>query len=410
MKKVVITGMGVVTPVGSTLEKFWNALLNGQSGLNLATKVDRDKYPVKVVGEVKDYNPENFMSKKEVRRMDLFVQYAVGAAAMAIQDAKLDMKAVNADRVGCVIGSGIGGLNTLQEQHRILLEKGPDRVSPFFIPMMIADMASGMVSIINGAKGPNFACVSACASSAHALGESLKLIRYGEADVMISGGAEATICDMGMAGFCSARAMSMRFDPPSKSSCPFDKKRDGFVMGEGAGIIILESEEHALARGARIYAEFCGAGYSSDAYHMTAPAEGGEGAARAIRAALASAQLGPETVDYINAHGTSTELNDKNETAAIKTVFGQRAYDINISSTKSMVGHLLGASGSVELIASALSLQNGVVPPTINYEDPDPDCDLNYTPNTAVKRDIKVAISNSFGFGGHNACLVLRKT
>jgi 3-oxoacyl-[acyl-carrier-protein] synthase II len=341
--------------------------------------------------------------------MDPFVQFTLGASAEAIQDAGLDLAKINADRMGVVIGSGIGGLKTMEEQQRILVEKGTDRVSPFFIPMMIADMASGMVAIRHGAKGPNFATVSACASAAHALGESYKLIKLGEADVMIAGGSEATICDTGMAGFCNMKAMSTRFDPPAKACCPFDIKRDGFIMGEGSGVIILESEEHARARGAKIYAELCGAGTSCDAYHITAPSENGDGAARSMSEALRLSGVRPEEVDYINAHGTSTPLNDRQETMAIKRVFGSHARKLAISSTKSMVGHLLGASGAVEFITCVLSIQDRIITPTINYEDPDPELDLDYTPNKAVSRDIRIAISNSFGFGGHNATLVLRK-
>jgi len=409
MKKVVVTGMGVVSPLGNSVPVFWNAVKNGESGLGIATKVDVNKFPTKVVGEVKGFNPELYLDRKEARRTDPFVQYSMGAAAEAMADAALDLTKVNLEKMGVVIGSGIGGLQTLEAQHRILIEKGPDRISPFFIPMMIADMASGMVAIKYGAKGPNYAMVSACASAAHALGESYKLIQSGEAEVMIAGGAEATICETGMAGFCNLKAMSTRSEDPKKASSPFDLKRDGFIMGEGAGIIVLESEEHAKARGAKIYAEFCGSGSSCDAWHITAPSEDGSGAALSMRNALKAAGLKPEEVDYINAHGTSTPLNDKQETLAIKSVFGKHAYALNISSTKSMIGHLLGASGAVEFIVTALSLREGIVTPTINYEDPDPELDLNYTPNKAVMRDIRVALSNSFGFGGHNATLVLRK-
>jgi 3-oxoacyl-[acyl-carrier-protein] synthase II len=410
MKKVVVTGMGVVSPVGSKQEKFWNAVSSGQSGLAIATKVDPAKFPAKVVGEVKDFNPEDYFERKEARRTDPFVQFTMGAATEAMADAGLTADNVDPERLGAIIGSGIGGLRTMEEQQRLLFEKGPGRVSPFFIPMMIGDMASGMVAIRFKAKGPNYATVSACASGAHSLGASLRAIQNDEADVMIAGGAEATICDTGMAGFCSMKAMSTRSnDNPAKASCPFDKKRDGFVMGEGAGIIILESEEHAKKRGARIYAEMCGAGFSCDAFHITAPSDTGDGAARAMREALRLSGVRPEEVDYINAHGTSTELNDRQETKAIKQIFGDHARKLAISSTKSMIGHLLGASGGVEFITCVLSIRNGLITPTINYEDPDPDCDLNYTPNTAVKKDIRVAISNSFGFGGHNATLVVRR-
>ena len=409
MKKVVVTGMGVVSPVGSKVPKFWEAVKNGRSGIEIVTRVDPAKFVTKVAAEVKDFNPEDFIPKKEARRTDPFVQFTMGAAAEAIQDSGLDLAKLNGERMGAVIGSGIGGLKTMEEQQRILIEKGPDRVSPFFIPMMIADMASGMVAIKYGAKGPNYAMVSACASAGHALSESFKLIKYGEADVMIAGGAEASICETGMAGFCNMKAMSTRFDPPAKACCPFDLKRDGFVMGEGAGVIILESEEHAKARGARIYAEFCGGGASCDAYHITAPSETGDGAARAMSEALRLTGVRPDEVDYINAHGTSTPLNDKQETAAIKKVFGDHAKKLSISSTKSMIGHLLGASGAVEFITCVLSIRDSIITPTINLDDPDPELDLNYTPNKAVEKNIRIAISNSFGFGGHNACLVVRK-
>ena len=410
MKKVVVTGMGVVSPLGSKLEKFWNAVSAGQSGLALATKVDPAKFPCKVVGEVKDFNPEEFFERKEARRTDPFVQFTMGAATEAVADAGLNIESINQERLGVIIGSGIGGLRTMEEQQRLLFEKGPGRVSPFFIPMMISDMAAGMVAIRYKAKGPNFATVSACASAAHALGVSWRAIQNDEADVMITGGAEATICDTGMAGFCSLKAMSTRSnDAPAKASCPFDKKRDGFVMGEGAGLVILESEEHARKRGARIHAELCGAGFSCDAFHITAPSDTGDGAARAMREALRLTGVRPQEVDYINAHGTSTELNDKQETLAIKQIFGEHARKLVISSTKSMIGHLLGASGGVEFITTVMSIKHSLVTPTINYEDPDPDCDLNYTPNVSVKKDIRLAISNSFGFGGHNATLVVRK-
>jgi 3-oxoacyl-[acyl-carrier-protein] synthase II len=406
-QKVVITGMGAVSPVGSTLDRFWNAILSGESGLALATKVDPAKYPTKIVGEVKDFKPEDYVPAKEVRRLDAFVQFTMGAAAQAMADAALKAESMNPDRTGVVIGSGVGGLKTLEDQHRNFIEKGPGRVSPFFIPMMIADMASGMVAIKYKARGPNYATVSACASAAHALGESFKILQSGEADIMITGGAEAAICDLGMAGFCSMKAMSTRLD--SKASSPFDKKRDGFIMGEGAGIFVLETEAHAKARGAKIYAELCGYGFSCDAYHMTAPAEGGEGAVLSMQAALKTSGMRPEDVDYINAHGTSTPLNDKTETMSIKKVFGDHARKLKISSTKSMIGHLLGASGALELIATVLTIKNGVITPTINYEDPDPDCDLDYTPNKAVQQAVRAALSNSFGFGGHNATLAVRK-
>lgn len=409
MRKVVITGMGVVSPVGSDLSTFWEAVSRGESGIRPVTKVDASRYPTKIAGEVKGFNAEQYIPLKEMRRMDGFCHYALGAADQAVKDSGLNLEAVDHNRMGVVIGSGVGGLKTLEEQHRNFLEKGPGRVSPFFIPMMIADMASGLVAIRYKARGPNYAAVSACASAAHALGECFKMIRDDEADVMIAGGSEAAVCDLGMSGFCSMKAMSTRAVEPAKASCPFDIKRDGFVMGEGAGILVIESEEYAKKRGARIYAELAGFGFSCDAYHMTAPAEGGEGAILSIKAAMRCAGLAPADVDYINAHGTSTELNDKNETAAIKVVFGDQARKLKISSTKSMIGHLLGASGAVELITTVLSIQNGIVTPTINYEDPDPACDLDYTPNKAVEYKVRAALSNSFGFGGHNATLAVKK-
>lgn len=409
MKKVVVTGLGVVTPLGCSVEKYWTALKNGESGINIVTRVNPDIYPTKVAAEVKDYNAEDFIDRKELRRMDLFVQFALGAAAEAIEDSGLDIDHIDNERVGTIIGSGVGGLKTLEEQHKAFCDRGPSRVSPFFIPSMISDMASGMVAIKYKAQGPNYSTVSACASGTHAIGVSLSAIRNGEADVMIAGGTEAAICDLGMSGFCSMKAMSTRNENPSKASSPFDIKRDGFVMGEGAGILILESEEHAKARGAKIYCELAGFGFSCDANHMTAPAPGGEGAARSIKAALTSASVKPEEVQYINAHGTSTPLNDKGETMAIKTVFGDHAASLNINSSKSMVGHLLGASGAVEAIAVVKTIQEGIIHATINLEDPDPECDLNYTPNQKVERDVTVALSNSFGFGGHNATLALRK-
>jgi 3-oxoacyl-[acyl-carrier-protein] synthase II len=409
MRKVVITGIGVVSPLGSNVPKFWAAAKNGESGIVALTRIDSSRYATKIAGEVRDFNAEAFIPKKEVRRLDLFVQYAIGAAAEACADSGIDFEKIDSETVGCVIGSGVGGLRTLEEQYGALVVKGPDRVSPFFIPMMIADMAAGMVAIRFHAKGPNYATVSACASGAHALAESLRHIQMGDCEVMIAGGSEAAITDCGMAGFCNMKAMSTRNDNPAKASSPFDIKRDGFVMGEGAGIIVLESEEHAKRRGAKIYAEFAGAGLSCDAHHITAPMETGEGAANAMKRALKSAGLNPTDVDYINAHGTSTPLNDQQETRGMKTVFGEHAYKLNVSSTKSMIGHLLGASGAVEFITSALTIKEGIITPTINYEDPDPEMDLNYTPNTAVERDVKIALSNSFGFGGHNASLVLRK-
>jgi len=408
-RKVVVTGMGVVSPLGCSLQSFWDGLIAGRSGVGPITRFDVSAYAVKIAAELKDFRPDDYIDRKEARRMDPFVQYAMAASIMAMKDSGLNLDQVDKDRMGVIIGSGIGGLHTFEEQYRIILEKGPGRVSPFFIPMMITDMASGMVSIQFGAKGPNYAAVSACASAAHSIGVAYRAIQNGEADVMITGGSENPIGPSGLAGFCSLKALSSRDVPPEKASCPFDKMRDGFVMGEGSGIVILESLEHAKARNARIYCEMAGYGFSGDAYHMTAPAPDGEGPARAMKAALVDSGIGIGEVDYINAHGTSTEFNDKYETMAIKTVFGERAQSIKISSTKSMTGHLLGAAAAVEFVASALAIQNSKIPPTINYENPDPECDLDYTPNKAVEMPVRVALSNSLGFGGHNAALVLRR-
>lgn len=408
--RVVITGMGVVSPVGNDVETFWNALLTGTSGIDRITKFDASEYPSQIAGEVKDFNPHDFMEKKDARRMDRFVQYAVAAAKMALEDGAFDIQSIDPDRIGVYIGSGIGGLSTWEKQHRILLERGPRRVSPFFIPMMIANMASGQVSILTGAKGPNSAAISACATGAHSIGDAYRIIQRGEADAMLAGGAEATITPVAFAGFSSMKALSTsRNDEPTKASRPFDRDRDGFVMGEGAGVVLLERLEHAQARGARIYAEMVGYGMSGDAYHLTSPAPKGEGAARCMKRALEDAKLQPEDVGYVNAHGTSTDYNDALETTAIKTTFGDHAYELAISSVKSMTGHLLGAAGAIEAIATALALKEQILPPTINYETPDPECDLDYVPNVARDVNMKAAISNSLGFGGHNATLVLKK-
>jgi len=405
-----VTGMGVVTSLGRDLETFWNNLCAGVSGVSRIESFDASSLPTQIAAEIKDFDPEAFMDRKEVRRTDRFVQFAVAAAKLALEDAGLRI-GDNADpeRVGVVIGSGIGGLATWEEQHLALLEKGPRKVSPFFIPMMIANMASGQVSIMTGAKGPNTAPVTACATGTHAVGDSFRLIQRGEADCMIAGGSEAAIRPIGMAGFCAARAMSTRNEEPEKASRPFDADRDGFVMGEGAGVLILESLEHALGRGARIYAELVGYGMSADAHHVTEPSPGGEGAARCMRRALEDAGVRPEDVGYINAHGTSTPVGDIAETQAIKRVFGEHAYRLAVSSTKSMTGHLLGAAGAVEAIITCLTLYRGVIPPTINLDRPDPACDLDYVPHRARAADLRVAMSNSFGFGGHNATVVFRR-
>lgn len=406
--RVVVTGMGVVTSLGSDLPTLWNNLLAGKSGISQIEAFDTSDYTTKIAAEIKDFDPSVYIDKKELRKMDRFVQFGVAASKMAVEDAGLRI-GENADpeKVGVVVGSGIGGLGTWEDQHTILMNKGPRRVSPFFIPMMIANMASGQISMITGAKGPNTAAVSACATGTHSIGDSFKMIQRGDADVMICGGAEATIRPIGMAGFCSMRAMSTRNEEPEKASRPFDIDRDGFVMGEGSGVMVLESLEHAKARGARIYAEVIGYGMSGDAYDMVEPDP--EGAARSMNKALKDAGIAPEEIDYINAHGTSTPVGDKSETTAIKKVFGEHAYKLAVSSTKSMTGHLLGAAGGVEAVIVGLTLQNGVIPPTANLDNQDPELDLDFVPNKPREADVKVALSNSFGFGGHNATIILRK-
>lgn len=406
--RVVVTGMGVVTALGSDLETFWNSLLEGKSGVSRVEAFDVTDYPTQIAASVKDFNPEAYMEKKEARRMDRFVQFAVAASKNALEDAKLNVKEqADPDRVGVIVGSGIGGLGTWEEQHTILMEKGVKRVSPFFIPMMIANMASGQVSMTVGARGPNTAAVSACATGTHSIGDAYKIIQRGDADVMICGGAEATIRPIGMAGFCSMRAMSTRNDEPARASRPFDVDRDGFIMGEGAGVLILESLEHALQRGARIYAEMAGYGMGADAHHMTEPDP--TGAALCMTRAIRDAEMKPEQIDYINAHGTSTPVGDKSETTAIKSALGEHAYKVAVSSTKSMTGHLLGAAGGVEAVICSLALTHGIIPPTINLENQDPECDLDYVPNVPRQADVQVAMSNSFGFGGHNATILLKK-
>jgi 3-oxoacyl-[acyl-carrier-protein] synthase II len=407
--RVVVTGMGVVTSLGSDIPAFWNNLLSGKSGISRIEAFDTSDYTTKIAAEIKNFNPEEFgLDRKITRKMDRFVQFGAAASLMALKDSGLAI-GENADpeRVGVVVGSGIGGLGTWEEQHTILMEKGPRRVSPFFIPMMIANMASGQVSMITGAKGPNTTAVTACATGTHSIGDSFKMIQRGDADAMICGGAEATIRPIGLAGFCSMRAMSTRNDEPEKASRPFDIDRDGFVMGEGSGVMILESLEHAKRRGAHIYAEVIGYGMSGDAYDMVEPDP--DGAARAMARAVKDAGIPPEEIEYINAHGTSTPVGDKSETIAVKKMFGDHAYKLAISSTKSMTGHLLGAAGGIESVVLALSLQNGEIPPTINLDTPDPELDLDYVPNKARKANIRTALSNSFGFGGHNATIIMRK-
>jgi 3-oxoacyl-[acyl-carrier-protein] synthase II len=406
--KVVITGLGVVTPVGGTVEDFWESLKQGKGGITQITRFNASDFDNRIAGEVKDFDPGQYIGRKEIRRMDLYTQYAVVSSHQAIDDAKLDLSMEDTDRIGVVVGSGIGGIDTWETQHKNLLEKGPGRVSPFFVPMMISDIAAGHISMIFGAKGPNYATVSACATSAHAIADSCRILQRGDADVMIAGGSEAPITPLAIGGFASMKATSTRNDEPEKASRPFDAQRDGFVLGEGAGIVILETMDHAKARGASIYCEIAGCGMTADAYHMTAPAPGGEGAVRSMRLALKDGGFDPSEVDYINAHGTSTPLNDKYETIAIKTVFGDHAHKLKISSIKSMIGHLLGAAGAVESISTILSIKDSFIPPTINYEYPDPECDLDYTPNTGREHPIRLALSNSFGFGGHNVTLAFK--
>jgi 3-oxoacyl-[acyl-carrier-protein] synthase II len=408
-RRVVITGIGVLTPLSSELELFWQNLLAGKSGISLVTRFDTAEYDCKFGGEVRDFKPEGFMPIKEARRTDRFVQYAVGAAKKAMVDSGIDMAKEDANRVGVLIGSGIGGMETIEDQVGTLIRKGPGRVSPFMIPMLIVNMASGYVSMLLGAKGPNLAVVSACATATHALGEAARAIVHNDADIMIAGGSEAAITQMGYAGFCAMKALSTRNSEPERASRPFDAQRDGFVMGEGAGVCILESLEHARKRHAKIYCEVVGYGITGDAYHMSAPAPEGEGAARSMAMALRHAKLNPEQVDYINAHGTSTPVGDKCETQAIKKVFGAHAKKLAVSSTKSMTGHLLGAAGAVETAVCALAIRDGIVPPTINYENPDPDCDLDYVPNKARPMTVEVCLNNSLGFGGHNATLIVRR-
>ncbi len=409
MRRVVITGLGVTSPLGTGLEKNWDALCNGRSGIGPITRFDASDFAVKFAGEVTDFPTEEFIDKKEARKMDLFIHYAVGAADMAVADSGLEINDDNAERVGVVVGSGMGGLPAIEKYHEALTNGGYRKISPFFIPMSIINLAAGQISIKHGAKGPNLAPVSACATGTHAIGDAFRMIQRGDADAVISGGTESTVCPLGIGGFSVMKALSTRNDDPQAASRPFEKNRDGFVMGEGAGIVILEEYEYAKKRGAKIYGEVAGYGLTGDAYHLTAPAPGGEGAARCMKMALDTAGLNPEDVDYINAHGTSTPFNDLYETMAIKSVFGDHAKKLMVSSTKSMTGHLLGAAGGVEAVFSLLAMERGVVPPTINYTEPDPECDLDYVPNEARQADVKVAISNSLGFGGTNATILFRK-
>jgi 3-oxoacyl-[acyl-carrier-protein] synthase II len=391
------------------LDKFWHALTTGVNGIDKITKFDATDYSTQIAGEVKDFTPTDYLDKKEARRMDRFSQFAVAATGMALKDAGMDLDNEDKERIGVILGSGIGGMETLWEQSKVLINKGPSRISPFLVPMMISNMGAGQVAIAYGLKGPNLTAVTACASSNTAIGDSLRLLQRGDVDVMITGGTEAPITPLSVAGFCAMKAMSTRNDQPQQASRPFDAERDGFVMGEGAGILVMETLEHAQARGARIYAEVVGYGSTCDAYHITAPDPEGNGGARAMKLALIDAGIKPEEVDYINAHGTSTPLNDKLETKAIKRVLGDHAYKVAISSTKSMTGHLLGAAAGVEAVASVMAIVNSVVPPTINYQVPDPECDLDYVPNQAKEKEVKVALSNSLGFGGHNVTIAFKK-
>lgn len=407
-RRVVVTGIGGITPVGNTAEESWKSVLEGKSGIDVMTRLDQEKFPVSVMAEVKGFDIEEYVSRKDARKMDRFTHYAVASAMMAMKDANLELEGDLALRTGVWIGSGIGGMESHEKQFNTFLEKGYRRVSPFFVPMMIPDMAAGQVSIFTGAKGINSCSVTACASGTNSIGDAFEVILRGDADVMITGGTEAPITSLAVAGFIASTALSLN-DDPTKASRPFDKNRDGFVMGEGAGILILEEYEHAVARGAKIYAEIVGYGSTGDAHHITAPAPGGEGGARAMQQALAKAGVDPTQVNYINAHGTSTPYNDLFETMAAKTVFGDHAYKLAMSSTKSMTGHLLGAAGGIEAIFTVKALQEGILPPTMNYETPDPDCDLDYVVNEARKADITYAMSNSLGFGGHNASLVFKK-
>ncbi len=410
-RRVVVTGLGAVTPIGTGVDRFWRSLVGGVSGIDTIKRFDPDEFGlnVKIAGEVKDFDPLSFMDKKEASRLSVFVQYAVAAAEEAIQDSGIKEAGYDPLKIGVIIGTGIGGLADIEREHSVILNKGARRVSPFFIPYGISNMGAGYVAIRHGFKGPNYCVVSACATGNHSIGDAFRLIQAGDIDAAIVGGAEAAITPLGVAGFAVMKALSTRNDEPQKASRPFDRDRDGFVMGEGAGVLVLEEYERAKARGAKIYAELVGYGATDDAYHITAPHECGEGAYECMRIALEDAGINPDEVDYINAHGTSTPLNDRIETLAIKQLFKEHAYKLKVSSNKSMIGHLLGAAGAVEAVACVKTIETGVIPPTINLENPDPECDLNYVPNRAVQAEVRVALSNSFGFGGTNACLVFKK-
>lgn len=409
IRRVVVTGAGVISPVGNTKQDFWSAIIAGKSGIGPLKSFDCSKYPSRIAGEIKNFDPSTIIPLKQLKRMDKFVHYAIYCTDAAFKDANLDVTKEDPRRCGVLVGSGIGGLRVVEREHSILLEQGVDRVSPFLIPMLIVNMASGQIAINFGLKGPNTCVATACASGNNAIGDAFRLIKFDKADIMVTGGAESCITPLGVAGFCQMKALSTRNDEPERASRPFDRERDGFVIAEGCGIVILEELSHALKRRANIYAEVVGYGMSCDAYHMTAPDPDAEGGALAISLALEEAEMNPQEINYINAHGTSTELNDKIETLAIKKVFGDHAKKVAVSSTKSMTGHLLGAAGGVEFIATALAIKEAIIPPTINYQYPDPDCDLDYCPNTARKLNVKAALTNSLGFGGHNAILVLKK-
>ena len=408
-KKVMVTGLGLVTPIGNQVDITWNNLTNGKSGIDYIKSFDPEEYETKIAAEVKEFDPSEILGRKESKRLDRFSQFACVASKEAVNHSGLDIQNEDATRIGVIIGSGVGGIITITDQHKVLLNRGPKRVSPFLVPMMLGDMASGQVSMMLGAKGPNFSTVSACATGADSIGEAYEMIRRGVIDVAIAGGTEAAVCPIGIAGFNSCMALSTKNENPQSASRPFDKERDGFVLGEGAGIVILESEEHASNRNANVIAELLGYGASSDAHHVTQPHPEGEGASRAMEMALASSKININEIDYVNAHGTSTPLNDKFETISIKNTFGEHAYKIPISSTKSMTGHLLGAAGAIESVISILTINNSVIPPTINYENPDPDCDLNYVPNQSIESDVSKVMTNSLGFGGHNSSLVFGK-
>ncbi|MFH7025229.1 MAG: beta-ketoacyl-ACP synthase II [Heteroscytonema crispum UTEX LB 1556] len=408
-KRVVVTGVGAITPIGNTPTEYWEGLLSGRNGIGKITLFDASDHDCRIAGEVKNFDPHDYMDRKEAKRMDRFAQFAVAAAKQALADAKFVINDLNAEQVGVIIGSGIGGIKVLEDQQTIYLNRGPDRCSPFMIPMMIANMAAGLTAIHTGAKGPNNCTVTACAAGSNAVGDAFRLIQNGYAQAMICGGAEAAVTPLSVAGFAACKALSTRNDDPQKACRPFDKDRDGFIMGEGTGILILEELQHALSRGARIYGEMVGYAMTCDAYHITSPVPGGSGAARAIQLALKDGGLTPDMVTYINAHGTSTPANDSTETAAMKTALGEHAYKVAISSTKSMTGHLLGGSGGIEAVATVLAIANDQIPPTINLENPDPACDLDYVPNTSRAQKVEVALSNSFGFGGHNVTLAFKK-